>query len=99
MMPIGEILKILGAATANEDPKDGHPQQQPLGVYAPLGAPASPAVPAGSQSDRDLQKAGLRDESSSDETRHQNGRTSGLMPVFQSALDGGACDSLWPLYT
>lgn len=68
MMPIGEILKILGAATANEDPKDGHPQQQPLGVYAPLGAPASPAVPAGSQSDRDLQKAGLRDESSADET-------------------------------
>ena len=60
MMPIDETLKIPGAATANEDPKDGHQQQQPLGVYAPLGAPASPAVPAGRHSDRDSQKAGLK---------------------------------------
>lgn len=68
MMPYGAMLKIPDSATANEDPKDGYQQQQPLWVYAPFWAPAAPAVPAGRHSDRDSQKAGLRDESSPDKT-------------------------------
>ena len=60
MIPIGETLKIPGAALTANDTKDTHQHQQSLGVYAPLGSTASPAVPAGRQSDRDWQNAGLK---------------------------------------
>ena len=36
MMPYGAMLKIPDAATANEDAKDGHQQQQPLWVIRTL---------------------------------------------------------------
>ena len=68
MMPYGAMLKIPDAATANEDAKDGHQQQQPLWVYAPFGLQPLRQFPAGRHSDRDSQKAGLRDESSPDKT-------------------------------
>ena len=34
-MPLGKALQIPGAAAATQDAKDGHQQQQPLGVTHP----------------------------------------------------------------
>lgn len=70
-----------GAATATEDARDGHQQQQ-TGGNAPHGADASPAVPAGRRSDRDWQKAEPRDESSPDETSTSMPGTAALCLTF-----------------
>ena len=88
-MPYGEMLKITGAASPTEASKNGHQQQQPLGVCAPLGAAASPVVPAGRQSDRDWQKAGEWDESSPDETGTRMAAPAVSCRTFQSALEEG----------
>jgi len=88
MMPFGETLKIPGAATATEDAKDGHQQQQPLGVTHPHGADASPAVPAGNAIRSGLAEGWAKGREQYRRNLHQHGSTSRLVPKFQSALGG-----------
>jgi len=100
MMPYGAMLKIPDAATANEDAKDGHQQQQPLWVYAPFGAPAAPAVPCKKAFRSRLTEGWAKGREQSRQNRQQNGRTSAVSCLtFKSALGGGACGPLWPLST
>ena len=89
-MPYGAMLKIPDAATAIEDAKDGHQQQQPLWVYAPFGAPAAPAVPCKKAFRSRFTEGWAKGREQSRQNRQQNGRTSAVSCLtFQSALEEG----------